>query len=75
MVRVCFLSGVLLLSSLALASSEEEEVTVETIKHEDDIVYLTPDHHPDVYFSDHFDHQVGKRYLLFLLVWTATPRP
>jgi hypothetical protein len=35
-------------------------VTIETIKHEDDIVYLTPDHHPDVYFADHFDHQVFK---------------
>lgn len=36
-----------------------EEVTVETVKQEDDIAYITPDHHPDVFFSDHFDHKVS----------------
>ena len=46
---------------LTLATADDD-VTVETIKHEDDIVYLTPDHHPDVYFSDHFDHQVFKSF-------------
>ena len=48
---------------LALAftlASADDDVTVETIKHEDDIAYLTPDHHPDVDFSDHFDHPVKK---------------
>ena len=47
--------SLLVLTTLAYC---EDEVTVETIKHEDDIAYITPDHHPDVYFSDHFDHQV-----------------
>ena len=53
-----FLIGLLLISS-AICQEDDEEVTVEHVKHEDDIVYLTPDHHPDVYFSDHFDHQVN----------------
>ncbi len=47
-----------LLVLTTLAYCEEAEVIVETVKHEDDIAYITPDHHPDVYFSDHFDHQV-----------------
>ena len=47
--------SLLVLTTLAYC---EDEVTVETIKHEDDIAYITPDNHPDVYFSDHFDHQV-----------------
>jgi len=37
-----------------------EEVTIETVKQEDDVAYITPDHHPDVFFSDHFDRQVLK---------------
>jgi len=28
-----------------------EEVTIETVKQEDDVAYITPDHHPDVFFS------------------------
>jgi calnexin len=34
-------------------------VSVETVKGEDDIVYLTPDLHPDVFFADHFDDEVA----------------
>ena len=51
------LSLAVLLIATALVHCEDE-VIVETIKHEDDIAYITPEHHPDVYFSDHFDHQV-----------------
>ncbi len=43
----------------AVAEDAVEEVTVETVKQEDDVAYITPDHHPDVFFSDHFDHQVS----------------
>jgi hypothetical protein len=48
-----------LLLSASVSSQDEDEVTVETIKQEDDIAYITPDHHPDVFFSDHFDHPVS----------------
>lgn len=38
------------------ASADDEVVTVETIKPEaDDVVYISPDSHADVFFSDHFD--------------------
>ncbi len=42
-----------------LGEDTGEGVTIETVKQEDDIAYITPDHHPDVFFSDHFDHKVS----------------
>jgi hypothetical protein len=56
-----------LLLSASVSSQDEDEVTVETIKQEDDIAYITPDHHPDVFFSDHFDHPVSNIFNSLLL--------
>ncbi len=41
---------------LLLVASDPDVVNVETIKAEDDVVYLTPSLHPDVFFADHFDN-------------------
>lgn len=40
-------------------------VSVETLRPEDDIVYLTPDAHPDVFFAEHFDSEeaFGRRWI------------
>ena len=47
---------VLVLASL-LNAQDPEVVTVEEVKTEDDVVYLTPQLHPDVFFADHFDDE------------------
>jgi len=39
----------------ATIESEEEIVSVETIRPEDDVLYITPDANPDVFFAEHFD--------------------
>ena len=58
-----FLKGhfflVLILATSLLKAEEPEDpiVSVETVKVEDDVAYLTPNLHPDVYFADHFDDE------------------
>ncbi len=32
-------------------------VSVETIRPEDDVVYISPDANPDVFFAEHFDDE------------------
>ena len=57
---------VLILASLLKAEEPEEPiVSVENVKAEDDIAYLTPNQHPDVYFADHFDdeEQFNKKWI------------
>lgn len=49
--------GLLLVVALVRGDDHESYVTVETLKAEDDVVYLTPTSHPDVFFSDHFDDE------------------
>ena len=49
---------VLILAALLKAEEPDESVvSVETLKPEDDVAYLTPNLHPDVYFADHFDDE------------------
>lgn len=36
---------------------DESIVSVETLRAEDDVVYITPDTHPDVFFAEHFDEE------------------
>jgi len=63
--RVCL--GLVMLLNVR-CHDEVEEISIETVKQEDDVAYITPDHHPDVFFSDHFDHQVEKCFQLFYLL-------
>ena len=53
--------GLILVLFLASVLKAEEQtpnvVSVETLKAEDDVAYLTPSAHPDVYFADHFDDE------------------
>merc|ERR1712029_451755 len=66
-----FLKGhfflVLILATSLLKAEEPEDpiVSVETVKVEDDIVYIRPNSHPDVYFADHFDEETDfqKRWI------------
>ena len=48
---------VLVLAVAKLNAHEETKVTIETVKSEDDIYYITPKSHPDVFFADHFDDE------------------
>ena len=50
-----------LVLALALHAAEEEPevLSVETLKSEDDVVYLTPNPHPDVFFAEHFDDEAA----------------
>ena len=50
---------ILLLWMSAISYADEEVVNVETVKTEDDVVYLTPKSDPDVFFTDHFDDEVA----------------
>lgn len=54
-----FLILMILTSSAMTEEQEPEVVNVETLKPEDDIVYLTPNPHPDVFFADHFDDEAA----------------
>ena len=57
-----FIASLALFLNFALRAAEEEGpevINVETIKPEDDIVYLTPNSHPDVFFADHFDDEAA----------------
>ena len=39
------------------ANADEEVVSVEDVKVEDDVVYITPKQDPDVFFAEHFDSE------------------
>ena len=53
-----FFGIVLVLAVTTLLNAQDPEVTVETVKSEaDDVIYITPNSHPDVYFADHFDDE------------------
>jgi hypothetical protein len=39
------------------ASDQQTTVTVETLKPEEDVVYISPETQQDVFFADHFDSQ------------------
>ncbi len=36
---------------------EEEVISVETLKSEDNVIYITPETNPDVFFAEHFDDE------------------
>ena len=40
-----------------VAAVGDDVVSVEEIKPENDVVYITPEKHPDVYFAEHFDDE------------------
>ena len=42
---------------LIYANADEEVVSVEDVKVEDDVVYITPKQDPDVFFAEHFDSE------------------
>jgi len=48
-----------------LLKAQDPEVSVETVKTEDDVIYITPNSHPDVFFADHFDDETafGKKWI------------
>ena len=48
---------IIVLLAIGNLKAQDPEVTVETVKTEDDILYITPSSHPDVFFSDHFDDE------------------
>lgn len=48
---------IVLVLAVAKLNAQESEVTIETVKSEDDIIYITPKSHPDVFFADHFDDE------------------
>merc|ERR1739844_576334 len=56
---------VLAVTSGLLKAQDDPEVSVETVKTEDDVIYITPNSHPDVFFADHFDDETafGKKWI------------
>ena len=38
-------------------SDGEQVISVETLRPEDDVLYITPETNPDVFFAEHFDDE------------------
>ncbi len=38
-------------------SDGEQVISVETLRQEDDVLYITPETNPDVFFAEHFDDE------------------
>ena len=45
------------ISAIVVKADDEQMVSSEILKPEDDVVYITPNHHPDVFFTEHFDNE------------------
>ena len=50
---------ILLALNILKAEPEPEVISVETVKVDEDVAYVTPNSHPDVFFADHFDDQAA----------------
>ena len=48
---------IVLVLAVALSNSQDPAEPEVSAKAEDDIVYIRPNSHPDVYFADHFDEE------------------
>lgn len=53
----CLAFWLFLCQIIVSSIADEEVVSVEDVKVEDDVIYITPNHHPDVFFADHFDNE------------------
>jgi len=56
---------IVLVLAVALSNSQDPAEPEVSAKAEDDIVYIRPNSHPDVYFADHFDEETDfqKRWI------------